>query len=69
MVNAGIKEYAECCRNREADIEDWVPREAESEMEIITQEPYPGLFLGTDICSQTHILYLLEIQQEVFKDL
>jgi len=55
MVNAGIKEYAECCRNREADIADWVPQEAESKMEIIMQEPYQGLFLGINICSQTHI--------------
>lgn len=63
------KEYAECCRNRGGDIADRVPQEAESKMEIIMQEPYRGLFLGVNICSQTHIWYLLETQQEVFKDL
>lgn len=41
MVNAGIKEYSECCTNSGRI------QEAESKMEIIMLEPYWGLFLGS----------------------
>lgn len=39
MVNPRIREYTECCRNREADIADRVPQEAESKVERNMQEP------------------------------